>query len=612
MVHIAFVNLSQGQVSLTGNGVAYTQNFNTLPAGASGAFAWTDNITLPGWYAGTGSAVLPGQINNITPGGAVNNTHWRNNTGIHSIGSPGNTDRSLGAHVNSGRGVFGVRLQNNTGSAITSFLIFYRGEQWKHGNTNSSANQEMTFGYVGPAATVNAVSITAAAITAVAALNFSAPHRGSGLNTTINGKDPGNFTNRSATVNVNVPAEQEILFQWTKWSGSDNATALLAIDDVIIVPLTGAPVAVSSQTELTFDQTEIGESRQLSIGMRAHNLSGNATLSFARGVGSAFSVSSTSLANTAINTISISNLHPTNINVIFMPTAAGLFWDTLIVSGGGLATPLRIPVSGTAFSDSPVTKYTVNIATPSNGTIEVTHGGGAIVTDGMQLPEETELTLTATANPGFEFVEWMDGSEDNPHSITLEGNVTISATFVEVVPPPIPTFTVTIIQPNVGTIMVLNDQDEVYSGAVLDSGTMLTLLAQYDASNEFVEWWDGNTEAIRGVVLTKDIVISATFRESTSVIGVNVCNTAIRVYPNPVYNELRIIIPSYARDLFANNPIELFDMKGRRVFSTGIAAVEAQFIASLRDNTVTINMSKFHPGTYILRIGNHTTQIIKK
>jgi hypothetical protein len=85
--------------------------------------------------------------------------------------------------------------------------------------------------------------------------------------------------------------------------------------------------------------------------------------------------------------------------------------------------------------------------------------------------------------------------------------------------------------------------------------------------------------------------------------------TSLQVYPNPVTNELHIVIPSEAKDLFENNAIELFDMNGRRVASTPLSH---RSLSGVEGNVFTIDMSPFQPGNYILRIGNHTAKIVKQ
>jgi len=81
----------------------------------------------------------------------------------------------------------------------------------------------------------------------------------------------------------------------------------------------------------------------------------------------------------------------------------------------------------------------------------------------------------------------------------------------------------------------------------------------------------------------------------------------LQVFPNPVTDKLHVVIPSEARDLFANNTVEIFDMSGRLVYHRGVST-------TLNDpaSTITIDMSPFPAGNYILRVGNQSFQIIKR
>jgi len=99
-------------------------------------------------------------------------------------------------------------------------------------------------------------------------------------------------------------------------------------------------------------------------------------------------------------------------------------------------------------------------------------------------------------------------------------------------------------------------------------------------------------------------------------------NNGVQVFPNPVIDELRIVIPP---DLPTNTVVELFDMSGRRVFSAPVGAYAIRPTSTiaanagggvcntpLRGDTITIDMTPFYPGNYILRIGNHTAKIVKQ
>ena len=86
----------------------------------------------------------------------------------------------------------------------------------------------------------------------------------------------------------------------------------------------------------------------------------------------------------------------------------------------------------------------------------------------------------------------------------------------------------------------------------------------------------------------------------------------LEIYPNPVQDELHIIIPNSSTSLGINsmsNPpdiIEIFDMAGRRVHSAQIP------LTINHSPLITINISHLPSGTHILRIGTYQTKIVKK
>jgi hypothetical protein len=117
----------------------YTQNFDTL-ASIGATNTWTNDSTLPGWYAAQGSGSL---------------TTYRANNGssttgaLYSYGSTGSTDRALGSlsSVTPLTLYYGVRMVNDTGLAIASFVITYTGEQWRVGSNTVAPLQKLAFAY---------------------------------------------------------------------------------------------------------------------------------------------------------------------------------------------------------------------------------------------------------------------------------------------------------------------------------------------------------------------------------------------------------------------------------------------------------------------------------
>ena len=99
--------------------------------------------------------------------------------------------------------------------------------------------------------------------------------------------------------------------------------------------------------------------------------------------------------------------------------------------------------------------------------------------------------------------------------------------------------------------------------------------------------------------------ISFTVSQLTSVAVETQSRVSIHVFPNPVTHELRVVVPSEARDMFVNKSVELFDMLGRRVFYIPV-------IRHLPNTGLTIDMSPFPSGIYTLRIGEQLVRIVKQ
>src|ERR1035437_6654066 len=208
---LSWSNLSIGQVSLTGIGTAYTQNFDGLPS-VVGTTTWTDNTTLAGWYS-TQTSLITG-----TGSGTAG--------GLYSFGVAGTnpvTDRALGG-LSSGSASpsWAVKLVNNTGSTITAFEIAFTGVEWR---VNSSY-QTLTFDYQ-----VGATSITTGTWTSASALNFTAPQIGSGA--AVDGNAAANRTAFSNVIFATVGVGQTI---WLRWSKTATSSPGLAIDDFSVTP----------------------------------------------------------------------------------------------------------------------------------------------------------------------------------------------------------------------------------------------------------------------------------------------------------------------------------------------------------------------------------------
>ena len=100
----------------------YSQNFDSLAS--SGTINWTNNLTLPGWYAARSTT-------NITT--CLTGTGTSATGGTYSFGVSGAnplTERALGSLAgSSSANAFGLRFTNDTGMTVTNLIVSFTGEQ---------------------------------------------------------------------------------------------------------------------------------------------------------------------------------------------------------------------------------------------------------------------------------------------------------------------------------------------------------------------------------------------------------------------------------------------------------------------------------------------------
>jgi len=213
----------RAQVLMSGG--TYTQNFDSLAS--SGTVNWTNNVTLPGWYAAKSGTNAPNYAASTGSGTAG---------GLYSFGVAGvnpASDRALGS-LGSGSAspvIYGLRFTNDTGLAVTNITVAYTGEEWRNGGSASAGSLAFSYG-VSSSLITNAVDATA--WTNFAALNFTTPTVGS----TASALDGNNGTNRQVfasviLTNVTVPAGQELFLRWLDVDDTGNDSAL-AIDDLTV------------------------------------------------------------------------------------------------------------------------------------------------------------------------------------------------------------------------------------------------------------------------------------------------------------------------------------------------------------------------------------------
>ena len=102
--------------------------------------------------------------------------------------------------------------------------------------------------------------------------------------------------------------------------------------------------------------------------------------------------------------------------------------------GGIQVTSIKVTYA--SVSSTPTTKkYTVTATVGEGGTVAIMNGSDENVASGTEVEENTSLTFTATANDGYEFVNWTDasnGTEVNKastYTTTVSAAINIKANF---------------------------------------------------------------------------------------------------------------------------------------------------------------------------------------
>jgi endonuclease/exonuclease/phosphatase family metal-dependent hydrolase len=225
------------------SGGTYSQNFDVLAT--SGTVNWTNDLTLPGWYAAKGSVDAPTYIANA----------GTTTTGsIYSFGTNGvnsTADRALGSVAGSSTAyASGVRFTNDTGLAVSNLTISFTGEQWRNASGANGVTNTLAFSYqIANAPLTNADAVNAENWMAFGTLDFKSPF----VNTNATSGSPldGNVTtNRLTFVNVllagvAVAAGQEIFLRWRDVDDTGN-DAGMAIDDFSLNFQTGTTNATSA------------------------------------------------------------------------------------------------------------------------------------------------------------------------------------------------------------------------------------------------------------------------------------------------------------------------------------------------------------------------------
>lgn len=192
-------------------------------------------------------------------------------------------------------------------------------------------------------------------------------------------------------------------------------------------------------------------------------------------------------------------------------------------------------------------QYSLSTSITGQGTITANPSSGTY-------EENTVVSLSATPADGYQFDGWggdLSGRQ-NPISITMDSDKTVSATFIET-----PLYSLTTTVSGNGSVSLSP------SGGMYAEGTEVTLTATPDSENQF-NGWSGDASGTANqitVTVDSDMSITATFGGALS-LDEYLDDNGLTVFPNPFSSELNL---EYTLTKSSFVSLAIHDVAGRTV-----------------------------------------------
>jgi hypothetical protein len=367
-------------VALTAIGTAATENFDTLANSSTSS-------TLPQGWA-------------ISESGSNANTTYSAGTGsgttgdTYSFGASSSSERALGGlQTGSLNPSWGAKIQNNTGSTITTLVVSYRGETWRVGAANRS--NRIDFQY-----STDATSLTTGTWTDANSLDYANPGQATGS---------GSMQHSSAIsgtiTGLNIAAGATIWIRWTDVdvTGSDDG---MAIDDFSIVGLGDATLSIggssANATSADFTTTYGTASAAQTFTIGGSSLQGDITAT----AGTGFEVSSdgTTYGPTATFTRNATYAASGTLHARLAANASASATYTsatvaTLTSPNATSYSISTDSSGSAVSQKALTITGASATNRAyNSTTTVAVSGGSL--SGVETGDTANVTLSAASASG--------------------------------------------------------------------------------------------------------------------------------------------------------------------------------------------------------------------
>ena len=199
--------------------------------------------------------------------------------------------------------------------------------------------------------------------------------------------------------------------------------------------------------------------------------------------------------NTSMGTVSGGGALPYNSTCTITATPTANEYCLLQWSDGNTDNPRTVTVLGDATYQAifgPKPTYTLAVQTNNSEWGSVTGSGSYL--------HGTIVSITATANNGYHFTSWSDGSTQSSRSIQMVKDSTITATFEP------NNYSV-----NVAVNGVCAGMGTVSGGGVYPYGTNIQLSATSNYGYRFSQWSDGNTDNPRTYRVDRTVTLYAFF-----------------------------------------------------------------------------------------------------
>ena len=222
----------------------------------------------------------------------------------------------------------------------------------------------------------------------------------------------------------------------------------------------------------------------------------------------------------------------------------------------------------------PIVDYDTIVVESADITMGSANGGG-------RYSDQTNVTITATPEPGFYFRCWNDGNTVNPRTVFLTQDTHFIAHFTDSIP-----FYVTA-QPD------LPLHGQVTGGGTYWPNDTAHLSAIPNERYRFIGWDDGDTANPRSAVITQDTAFTALFEWDDQHEGIAVPGKdeegqqLFTLTPNPAHGSVTVTLAVQP----SNATLTLADASGRELLTLKATAP-----------TLTIPLAPYPAGTYFLTL----------